>query len=320
MYVTGQPAPITVYMYDLSTAWDVKTAIYTALDLKDVSAEMANVGSLRFSSDGETMYLLNPSTNDVFMYALSTAWDVKTAGYTSLDFYDIGAQENGGQGLAFVHTNLKVESTLLKLTHPDTQSEGEYQFENSIDLGGKYTSRVTPDMHISGENLSNFILGWATLAAQANLGGTDVGLYDAHMELRITDDDPTSTPTWSEWLPFIVGDYSARAFEFKAHLISLDPNVTPVIDSLAITVDMPDRTYGEKDLTSNSGSVYSVTYSPAFKVAPAVAVSAQGMATGDYYVLTNKTASGFDIRFYNSTPTGVARDFDYVAKGYGYVV
>jgi hypothetical protein len=40
------------------------------------------------------------------------------------------------------------------------------------------------------------------------------------------------------------------------------------------------------------------------------------MATGDYFLLTNKTTSGFDVAFKNSSGTGITRTFDYMAKGY----
>jgi len=62
-----------------------------------------------------------------------------------------------------------------------------------------------------------------------------------------------------------------------------------------------------------------VTFAPAFKAKPAIAVSGQNMATGDYYVVTNQSATGFTINFYDSTNTGIQRTFDYVAKGYGFV-
>ena len=46
---------------------------------------------------------------------------------------------------------------------------------------------------------------------------------------------------------------------------------------------------------------------------------AHRLDTGDFYELTSKSATGFTIKFKNSSGTVVSRDFDYVAKGYGYV-
>ena len=69
--------------------------------------------------------------------------------------------------------------------------------------------------------------------------------------------------------------------------------------------------------TASSGKV--VTFSPAFKELQGLGISAQSLATGDFYELTSKSATGFTIKFKNSSGSVVSRDFDYVAKGYGYV-
>jgi hypothetical protein len=79
---------------------------------------------------------------------------------------------------------------------------------------------------------------------------------------------------------------------------------------------MPDRVSAGNDLASGAGA-YSVTFSPAFKVTPAIGISAQNLQQGDFYEITSKSASGFTITFKNSGGTAVSRTFDYVAKGYG---
>jgi hypothetical protein len=49
---------------------------------------------------------------------------------------------------------------------------------------------------------------------------------------------------------------------------------------------------------------------------PAIGVSAQGLATGDFYEITSKSTNGFDITFKNSGGTAISKTFDYIAKGY----
>jgi hypothetical protein len=41
------------------------------------------------------------------------------------------------------------------------------------------------------------------------------------------------------------------------------------------------------------------------------------MASGDYFVVANKSTSGFDVTFYNSSNSAISRTFDYQANGYG---
>jgi hypothetical protein len=89
-----------------------------------------------------------------------------------------------------------------------------------------------------------------------------------------------------------------------------------LFSALSVTVDMPDRIFSGNDIVSGTGT-YSITFtSPFFSSSYAVGITAQGLATGDYYLLTNKTTSGFDIAFKNSSDTGISKTFDFLAKGF----
>ena len=79
---------------------------------------------------------------------------------------------------------------------------------------------------------------------------------------------------------------------------------------------MPDRITAEDDIVSGAGSK-AVTFSPNFKGLQGISISAQNLASGDYYVITSKSVTGFTITFYNSSDSAVSRTFDYVAKGFG---
>ena len=146
---------------------------------------------------------------------------------------------------------------------------------------------------------------------------------DTNVELWVstTNDDPTATPTWTDYRQFFVGDYTARGFRFRAILTSNDETASPILKVLRINVDMPDRVIGGNDIVSgtNAGG-YSVVFSPSFKVAPSIGIMAQNLAQGDYYEIPTKSASGFTIRFKNASGTVVSRTMDYVAKGYGELV
>ncbi|MBK8909042.1 MAG: hypothetical protein IPM60_14445 [Rhodospirillales bacterium] len=195
--------------------------------------------------------------------------------------------------------------------------EGTYDFANAVDLGAVYTSRITGRIKVLGENVDNLVKHWARLADVENLSGAEPGQYNAWLELRTTDDDPAGTPTWSAWRPLVIGDVTARAYEFRAQLRSTSTAVTPRIDELSATVDMPDRTDGAHDVACPAGGV-AIAFSPAFRATPAIAVSGQDMATGDVVEVTGQSAGGFTVRFKNSAGAGVARTFDWVARGYGH--
>ena len=105
---------------------------------------------------------------------------------------------------------------------------------------------------------------------------------------------------------------------FRAKLTSTDGQASPGVSALSVTVDMPDRVISDADVASGAGAK-AVTFSPAFKSLQGLGISAQNLASGDYYAITSKSATGFTITFYNSSNTAVDRTFDYVAKGFGEV-
>lgn len=199
-------------------------------------------------------------------------------------------------------------------------TEGTYEFANVVDLGAVYTSRVTANVVVDRLDYVNlfddaegdFDVRPGLFDGDPNTyGDTNVAIYVA-----TTEDNPSGTPTWTEFRRFFVGDYKARGFKFKAVLTSASGDSSPVLQELSVNIDMPDRTYGEHDLVSGAGAKV-VTFSPAFRVSPNIGIMAQNLQQGDYYEVSSKSASGFTITFKNSSGTAVSRTFDYVAVGYG---
>ena len=212
-------------------------------------------------------------------------------------------------------THVNVVSGTLKLD--SAYASGSYLFNTTFDLGAVYTSVITAILDVAGENLLNTVDTWTSIDALSSIDGSDSSQYNVSLEVRVTNDDPGASPTWSSWSPLVVGDYTARAFQFRLLLNSLESGVVPVVLSAQIQIDMPDRVDSGTDLlVSTSGA--SITFSPAFKVTPALGFAHKDLATGDYYEVTNLDKEGFDIIFKNSAGTPVARTFSYVAKGYGY--
>ena len=76
MYVLGF-AGDDVNEYNLSTAWDVSTAVF--LQNKSIVAQEASPQGLFFKPDGTKMYVTGTGGDDVNEYNLSTAWNVSTA-------------------------------------------------------------------------------------------------------------------------------------------------------------------------------------------------------------------------------------------------
>ena len=202
-------------------------------------------------------------------------------------------------------------------------SSGIYYFSNDLDLGQKYTSRLTFSFTSTRfDRTANFD------SATGNFDdrGDGVALFDGDatafsdtsvsLQLRHTDDDPTGTPTWSDWQAFSVSDITARAFEFRLVLSSTDTNVTPIVSALSATIDMQDRTTSGSDITFTGTT--NITFDDAFAATPAIGLSLADLTNGDRYTITNKTRTGFTINtFTGGSASTNAVTLDYVAKGYG---
>jgi|GEM_PF-913400 len=143
-------------------------------------------------------------------------------------------------------------------------------------------------------------------------GSSGLYVWGAH----VTQTSLPYRPVWSDWRDFTLGEYTARGFMFRAQLRSRMATVTPVVSDISVTVDMPDRTESGKDIDPDAAGS-TVGFAKAFRDTPALTVTPQDMATGDYYTITGITPTGFHIRFFNSGGGGISRRFDYVAKGFG---
>ena len=85
---------------EVSQGWDLvnATALSKAVSFL-VSGQDTLCADLFFKPDGTTMYIIGDSTNSVFQYTLSTAWDITTAVYASKSF--LAVQDSIPQGLFF---------------------------------------------------------------------------------------------------------------------------------------------------------------------------------------------------------------------------
>lgn len=196
------------------------------------------------------------------------------------------------------------------------RASGTYSSETVLDLGEVFTSRITPEIVASGDNLDNTIGSWARLGDVESLSGASSTQWGAVMEIATTKDDPGVASAWSDWREAATGDVVARALKSRLVLTSTAPAITPVVTRARLLVDMPDRIVSGNDLAVPVAGLR-VDFAPPYKRLTGLSVSAQGMATGDYYELTEKGEGGFCIAFRNANGAAVARTFDYVAAGYG---
>jgi hypothetical protein len=105
MFIMGGNSDF-VSQYTLGTAWSIATASYASKAFS-VNAQEATPTGVWFKPDGTEMYVVGTSTDSVFQYALSTAWDVSTASYGGI-FYSFVAQETSASQVNLSDDGLKM--------------------------------------------------------------------------------------------------------------------------------------------------------------------------------------------------------------------
>lgn len=126
MYIMGNTSD-RVYQYNLTTAWDVTTASYSNNNLLVSSQESTPYG-LFFGDSGTKMYVVGASTDTVYQYTLTTAWDISTASYASISF-SVNSQETSPRALFF-----KSDGTKMYVTGTSGDDVNEYDLSTAWDV------------------------------------------------------------------------------------------------------------------------------------------------------------------------------------------
>jgi hypothetical protein len=118
MFVIGSISD-AVFQYTLSTAWDVSTASYAGISFSVAAQDTAPLG-LWFRPNGLIMYVVGSTSDTVFQYTLSTAWDVSTASYSGIS-YSVAAQDTTP-----VQINLSEDGLKMWMLGSNTDAIWEY--------------------------------------------------------------------------------------------------------------------------------------------------------------------------------------------------
>ena len=210
----------------------------------------------------------------------------------------------------------------------DVQSSGTYQFATTVDFGNTFSIDFSRYFVTRGYYPSNLID--SRLEDIDNWSDWDGGVIDAVnavLELRSTTDNPSGTPTWGGWQPFVNGTYRGRGFQFRTTLTSEDVSQNILVDELGYLASVQRRS--EQSVTAVSGTTNTAVLftNPFFTgtasigglnaYMPSVGITAQNMQSGDYFQVSAVTGSGFTISFYNSANNPVTRLFTWTATGFG---
>jgi len=227
-------------------------------------------------------------------------------------------------------SNVVYDSSIggLKLTDPTANATGTYDFVDTLDLGNTFS--LTLKRHFQGEGFyvgDQFDNRTDNIDTWTDFDGSVANEANAKIAVRTTTDDPSGSPTYTDFNDFANGTFRARGFQFRITLETSDTAQNMNLQQGGYTATMQSRTEQSSVIASGAGAK-AVTFTSPFFVGtsalgnlnsflPAVTISAQNMATGDYFELSSISGTGFTVHFKNSSNASIDRNFTYSAVGFG---
>ncbi len=198
------------------------------------------------------------------------------------------------------------------------KSSGYYIYNNTLSLDDTYDVTMGIDIGMSAEDEYDLF----DSGRGASLFHDAKGPFDGSAEVHCGSEVQVGTSTSSLGA---ISSYQkiaqqstikGRYFKFRCKLTNDDNKTRPKVHALSFSVNFEKRTESDEDVVSGTGTK-AITYTNSYYATPSVGISAQGLATGDYYAITSKSKTGFTIQFFNSSGSGISKTFDYQAVGYG---
>jgi predicted phage tail protein len=214
-------------------------------------------------------------------------------------------------------TDTEVVGSDLRLTESfkTYPPEGDFVLGSYVDLGSVYTCRLYTDIRASGFNPADVIADWQPLSSMKAMSTIPASTWNVRTFVSTTAGDPSVGP-WDDWRELVVGDYTGRGFRFKLQLITLDPRITPAVQTATFFVDMPDRQEARRSVAVPVIGLH-IAFTNAFRESPTVLITQLAPSAGDHYTISNLFPDGFDIMFFDNSGNPVSRTMNWVAIGFG---
>lgn len=299
-----------VLSYTLSTAWDVSTASYDSVSFSVSSQETTPYGMF-FKPDGTKMYIVGNTSDTVYQYSLSTAWDISTLSYDSKSVSvavrdsfptDVAFKPDGTQMFVLGDAGYNIiEYTLSTAWDVSTATfvaEGPSMSSQNIDPRGIYFESDGYCVYVVGSNpdrVSKFTLSTAW----------DVSTLTHDSDFSLSSQDTTTQgftfkPDGTKM--YVLGSTNDTVFQYSttSDLVTKDLDlstgavfeITPTSD-MKIGVSNPAASGTVSAATlllSASGTAYTITYDTTLEFAGGTAPTSP--AIGETDVLTFSTRDG----------------------------
>jgi sugar lactone lactonase YvrE len=266
----------SVYQYTLTTAYDISTASYASKSF-DVSTQDATPFEVRFKPDGTKMYIVGNTADKVSQYTLSTAWDVSTASYDSVDFVQ---QDSEPTGLEFSSDGTKM-----------------YTIGTGADTVYQYTLTTAWDLSTAGYSSDFF-----SIASQDSTpGGVTFNSNGTKMYVSGQNTDTVYEYDLGTAWDVNTASYNSVSFSVNAQetavrsvLFNSDDSKMYVTGAGTDTIYQYSTALNTAELDLSSGSVFD--YTPTSDVQVTLTnPAASGTSSGATLLLDGGVAASYDI-------------------------
>ena len=290
----------------------------------------------RFSA-GETSVIIDLPDNLAPLIALTRREDLDTPKFqgtkTNVAFDAITNSLNlSGTGLFDAITNFDLISSVDDFG--GIAPLGTYEFGGAagtsfLDLGGVFSLDLKRHFLTEAFFPSDQFDAITDIDARVDFDGLTATKVNAEMLVSVTQDNPsTGSPTYTAFQTFANGTYKGRGFKFKVNLTSDDPDQDIKVSQLGYTASFQRRTEQSTTTIASGAGAKAVTFTNPFFTGtsaiggvnsnlPSIGITAQNMASGDFFELSNISGTGFTVHFKNSSNASIDRNFTYQAVGFG---
>nr|BAR31811.1 phage tail protein [uncultured Mediterranean phage uvMED] len=237
-----------------------------------------------------------------------------------------------GTGLFDAITNFDLEGSIDDIG--GIAPLGTYEFGGAagtsfLDLGGVFSLDLKRHFLTEAFFPSDLFDSISDIDARVDFDGSVATEVNAEMLVAVTQDNPSSgSPTYKEFQTFANGQYKGRGFKFKVNLTSNDVDQDIRVFQLGYTASFQRRTEQSPTTTASGAGARPITFQHPFFTGtsaiggvnsnlPSIGITAQNMASGDYFELSSVSGTGFTVHFKNSSNASIDRNFTYQAVGFG---
>ena len=197
MFVVGDTGN-DINSYTLSTGFDLSTATFNDINGDgsgfEVSGQDNDTSGITFNNEGTKMFVVGHTVNDIYVYTLSTGFDLSTATFNDINGdgsgFDISGQETVPRGLTFNN-----DGTKMFVVGDNGNDINEYTLSVGFDL----TSTVTHvgEFDISDQETNPQGIAFNTTGTKMFIvgnAGNDINEYTLSCAFKVTNSGKCEEP------------------------------------------------------------------------------------------------------------------------------